>query len=364
MVSEVDCPTTSTYALCCGARTRTEDGPKITLIHEERGRGQGSKKNGRDDVENIDIPGREAPRPMALERAMKTVLAHEECWDEWLNILDPAAARAIKKSDRNEASSTSASSSGRDNASSGEYFRPDQTILIFDWDDTLFPSNWLQQSESFFKPSENHAKLFKQLASVLEPLMKLAMSLGKVIIVTNSSEPWVSISVRTFMPQLESLFENITTVYARAQYEKDPDSTTSSSMFGFRPSSMDVLAPQRWKEKAFQKELGGFYSRYSNQSWKNVVSIGDSIYERNAAKEVLLKRVKTGGQKTPCRLKTAKFMENPPVEDLIAQIRAIHEALGMLVQYDGNLDVELDYEDLKHGQSLAKKIVDPQFAGL
>merc|ERR1719199_206570 len=54
-------------------------------------------------VETIDVHGRAgnrnpaAPRPVALERAMKTAMDHEECWDEWLNILDPAAARVMKK---------------------------------------------------------------------------------------------------------------------------------------------------------------------------------------------------------------------------------------------------------------------------
>jgi len=337
----------------------------------------GSRRNDLElNVETIDAVTGEsgtAPRPVALERAMKTVMAHEECWDEWLKILDPAAARALKTKSSSlspfaPSGLPSASQlDGQDPAvgSNAEYCKPDQTIILFDWDDTLFPSNWLQQSEGFFRPlSESHAKLFLRLAEGLEAILKLAMGFGRVVIVTNSSEPWVSISVRTFMPFLEPLFKDIKVIYARALYENAPGTESASSIFGGAfgaykarlAMQADALAPQRWKEQAFKHEIGGFYSRYENQSWKNVVCIGDSIYERDAAKHVVF------GSARHCRLKTAKLMENPQAEDLIAELRVIHDALGLLVQYNGNLDVEIDASDLKQSLSLVNKILDPQLA--
>lgn len=38
--------------------------------------------------------------------------------------------------------------------SQAEYFKPDQTIILFDWDDTLCPSNWIRENRpatSFFQ---------------------------------------------------------------------------------------------------------------------------------------------------------------------------------------------------------------------
>merc|ERR1719162_359647 len=117
----------------------------------------------------------------------------------------------------------------------------------------------------------------------------------------------------------------------------------------------DELAPQRWKELAFEQEISGFYSRYQHQSWKNIISIGDSIFERDAVRRVVVNRP---NQKKQCRTKTAKLLDEPEVDELIAQVRVIHDALGLMVQYDGNLDIEIDEEDLKLDLSLAEKIMD------
>merc|ERR1719215_333746 len=117
----------------------------------------------------------------------------------------------------------------------------------------------------------------------------------------------------------------------------------------------DEMAPRRWKEVAFKQELDGFYNQYAHQSWKNVISIGDSIFERDAVRRVVLNRPSA---KRKCRTKTAKLLDEPTIEELIAQVRVIHDALGLMVQYDGNLDIEIDEEDLKLDLSLAEKIMD------
>merc|ERR1719331_2361703 len=118
---------------------------------------------------------------------------------------------------------------------------------------------------------------------------------------------------------------------------------------------VDEMAPQRWKELAFEQEITGFYSRYQHQSWKNVISIGDSIFERDAVRRVVVNRPSA---KKKCRTKTAKLLDEPEIEELIAQVKVIHDALGMMVQFDGNLDIEIDEEDLKLDLSLAEKIMD------
>jgi len=118
---------------------------------------------------------------------------------------------------------------------------------------------------------------------------------------------------------------------------------------------VDEMAPQRWKELAFEQEITGFYSRYAHQSWKNVISIGDSIFERDAVRRVVVNRPSA---KKKCRTKTAKLLDEPEIEELIAQVKVIHDALGLMVQYDGNLDIEIDEDDLKLDLSLAEKIMD------
>lgn len=271
--------------------------------------------------------------------------------------------------------------------SQSEYFKPEQTIILFDWDDTLCPSNWIRENRpalSFFKPApsdEKYQRPLRELQKHVEATLRLAMKMGKVIIVTNAMEPWVETSCRNFLPQLVSIVMQIPVIYARSIFDSHTLENTRQAQVARSPSpgralpgmysangqnklgncnarlaiQNDELAPQRWKEIAFEMEITGFYSRYTHQSWKNVISIGDSIFERDAVRRVVLNRPNA---KKKCRTKTAKLLDEPEIDELVAQVRVIHDALGLMVQYDGNLDIEIDEEDLKLDLSLADKILD------
>jgi len=283
--------------------------------------------------------------------------------------------------------------------SQAQFFNPDQTIIIFDWDDTLCPSSWIRANKrvlSFFRPAPNIEKFqrpLRELQANCEALLKFAMQLGSVIIVTNAMEPWVETSCRNFLPGLMPLITDLPVVYARSIYETqacEPSSSSSSpgdrmvrggahgaahgrmplpglyaangqnrlSSYNMRLAAQrfDEMAPQRWKEVAFEQEINGFYSRYQHQSWKNVISIGDSIFERDALRKVVLQRPNS---KKKCRTKTLKLFDDPEIEELIAQVRVVYDVLNMMVQYDGELDIEIDEEDLQAaGTSLPEKILD------
>jgi len=266
--------------------------------------------------------------------------------------------------------------------SQAEYFKPEQTIILFDWDDTLCPSNWIRKNRpdlSFFRaapPEERYQKPLRQLQDVVEAVLKQSMKMGKVIIVTNAMDPWVETSCRNFLPKLMPLVSELPVIYARSIFDAqgcDP-LTAMPGMYNalgqnklletcnqrlmrqddqFR--GCEQLQPQLWKELAFEQEIAGFYSRYAHQSWKNVISIGDSIFERDAVRRVVLNRPT---HEKRCRTKTAKLLDEPAIDELIAQVRVIHESLSMMVQYDGNLDIEIDEEDLKLDLPLVEKIMD------
>eukprot|EP00439_Symbiodinium_sp_Y106_P067952 s1993_g11.t1 len=270
--------------------------------------------------------------------------------------------------------------------SQAEYFRPEQTIILFDWDDTLCPSNWIRENRpalSFFKPcpaDEKYQRPLRELQKHVEATLKLAMKMGKVIIVTNAMEPWVETSCRNFLPALMPIVSQVQVIYARSVFDTMTCEAAKKQARGSSPgralpglyaangmnklsgssqrmaaAPVDEMAPQRWKEIAFEQEISGFYSRYAHQSWKNIISIGDSIFERDAVRRVVINRP-TANRK--CRTKTAKLLDEPEIDELVAQVRVIHDALGLMVQYDGNLDIEIDEEDLKLDLSLAEKIMD------
>jgi len=276
--------------------------------------------------------------------------------------------------------------------SQAEYFKPEQTIILFDWDDTLCPSNWIRENRptlSFFKPAPQDEKFqrpLRELCKHVEAVLKLALKMGKVVIVTNAMEPWVETSCRNFLPSILPYVLEIPVIYARSIFDihnaqapgrgqgavNRSSSSSRTALPGLYTNSgqnklagynarlaaqhqADEMAPQRWKEIAFEREITDFYSRYAHQSWKNVISIGDSIFERDAVRRVVVNRPSA---KKKCRTKTAKLLDEPEIDELIAQVRVIHDALGLMVQYDGNLDIEIDEEDLKLDLSLAEKIMD------
>lgn len=256
--------------------------------------------------------------------------------------------------------------------SQADFFKPEQTIILLDWDDTLCPSTWIRSNRgalSFFKPAPQLDKYqvpLRKLEQNCEALIRAAMQLGTVIIVTNAMEPWVETSSRHFLPGLLSLVHELPVIYARSVYETqacDPvRAEARRAMPGLydangtnRLQRFDEADPQKWKELVFHQEIGGFYSRYAKQSWKNILSIGDSIFERDAVRNVIQTRP-TPGRK--CRCKTLKLFDNPGIEELIEQVKLVHEGLYAMVQHDGELDIEIDEADLRTGISIPEKLMD------
>lgn len=272
--------------------------------------------------------------------------------------------------------------------SQGEWFKPEQTILIFDWDDTLCPSTWLKENRLIFsRPSpsqERYQKPLRELQEKVSVLLSAASKLGKVIIVTNAQSPWIEHSCKNFMPDIWPLISSIPMIYARSIYETqhcEPIQRGPAVRFGAStaPGSRLVAAPgmytpkgpkklfparlakqpmqidpQAWKEVAFEQEISGFYSQYKHQSWKNIVSIGDAVFERDAVRKVVFLRPSV---KKQCRTKTVKLLDDPTVEELICQVALVTNMLSVAVQHDGNLDVEIDEEDLTNDGSLTDKVM-------
>merc|ERR1740120_290153 len=63
--------------------------------------------------------------------------------------------------------------------SQSDFFKVDQTIILFDWDDTLCPSNWIRENRpalSFFKPApqeEKFQKPLRELSKIVDATLKL-----------------------------------------------------------------------------------------------------------------------------------------------------------------------------------------------
>mmetsp|Transcript_61733 Transcript_61733/g.139091 ORF Transcript_61733/g.139091 Transcript_61733/m.139091 type:complete len:253 (-) Transcript_61733:153-911(-) len=199
-------------------------------------------------------------------------------------------------------------------------FVAEDTILIFDWDDTVLPSTWIQEQglrldDDSIPNEEQQARLEKMAASVAQTL-SIAKRHGKVILVTNAEHGWIELSCQKFMPALYPSLENVKLLSARTEYETPA-----------------ISSPFEWKLRAFESEIGRiFFSDIEGHRRKNVVSLGDSSHEREAL-------IHATAHLPNCRTKSLKFVERPAVEQLRKQHTLVTRCFRRVVNHDGNLDL-------------------------
>lgn len=199
-----------------------------------------------------------------------------------------------------------------------------ESLILFDWDDTLFPTSWIQQQGLMQARSINEMQKahLKQLAQVVSRTLDMAVQIGNVVIVTNAEKGWVESSCEAFMPSLLDSLQGISIVSARSTYEPH-----------------GVHEPSEWKRRAFTREVESFYGDRTEQQ-RNIVSLGDSLHEQSALAFV------TQGAENCCG-KSLKFMERPHIDQLIYQHQFLSECFLDVVEHHGDLDVEISPENLQ-----------------
>ena len=112
--------------------------------------------------------------------------------------------------------------------------RRSQTILIWDWDDTLMSSTHLSPYQQLIMQPNFREKLPQDVIRQLHYLEDLAMGLlnrsiktGTTYIVTNAASNWIKLSASIFFPRLynelvvNSQEKGIQIVSARARWEPE-----------------------------------------------------------------------------------------------------------------------------------------------
>merc|ERR1719210_1172831 len=90
------------------------------------------------------------------------------------------------------------------------------------------------------------------------------------------------------------------------------------------------------KTRAMREAVTEFYSRYPGQSWKNIVSIGDALFEHNAVRQVVSARPSN----KPCRTKTVKLLEGPSIAGMVVQLSIVTNWLPRIIQLDSDIDID------------------------
>lgn len=231
------------------------------------------------------------------------------------------------------------------------FYYPDQTVIIVDWDDTLFPTTWLQQDMGLEldRPLPQHRPdirvPFEAAMKKAEDFLVLAKKHSNhVIILTLARSPWIENCVRYFAPWFGKVLRNleIPIVYAREAVFGARDDEYNKR--DFETDEEEMAYWTNIKSEAIEQEVARCYSQYEGQSWKNVISIGDSDFEREGTKE-MIKRWCKKNAKTAVQLprtKTLKFLDDPTVDEIADQLKLVISWLPDIIKRDEGLNIDLD----------------------
>jgi hypothetical protein len=203
-------------------------------------------------------------------------------------------------------------------ASTPRHDRRDQTIIIFDWDDTVCPTTVCSQQRGEEGSALSAEDLdLEPVAAEAKALFRRASEVAdKVVVVTNAGEGWVEWSCAEWLPELLPVLDSVEVVSARSTWEP-----------------RGVSSPTDWKENSFRDVIEEFYSQYPNQSWKNIICVGDAPYEHEALERVV--SADLSGKR--CRAKSVKFMPQPSVERLASQLSMLRDSLEEIVWHDDDI---------------------------
>lgn len=196
--------------------------------------------------------------------------------------------------------------------------KPCHNLLIFDYDDTLFPTSYLAQKGYRLDGPDATPELQRILdeyCQVVKKTLLTAREFGNVVVVTNAESGWIELTSQKFIPSLSSLLESFPLVSARSIYEP-----------------LGISSPFQWKLRAFESVIFEHFSAVGTHGVRNVISFGDSIHERDAAHQVCAK-----SSVNAC--KSIKFIERPDLSQLTKQHGLIVDCFEQIVSHEGTLDL-------------------------
>uniref|UniRef100_A0A7S4SGU7 Uncharacterized protein n=1 Tax=Alexandrium monilatum TaxID=311494 RepID=A0A7S4SGU7_9DINO len=187
-----------------------------------------------------------------------------------------------------------------------------QTVIIFDWDDTLLCTSFLQRYQGP-RLTPMIASALRGIQGLTKQLLKLAVRFGHTFIITNAMQGWVERSAATYVPELLPILRAVPVISARSQYE---------------PQFPDQVG--QWKTQAFLEVQRNLDSRVIT----NLISLGDSSHDIAAAQSMgrLFSNVMT---------KTIKFAKNPSPEELVRQLEKLSAKFGQIVETARDLEIGL-----------------------
>lgn len=209
-------------------------------------------------------------------------------------------------------------------------------LFIIDWDDTLFPTSWINKNSiDFNKPNtySEYKLYFIELDKTISSLLESLHNISDIWIVTNASIKWIK-SCLIVLNQTRNIIvkNNIRIVSARDTYSHNNSS------------------PTEWKILTFQDIIEDILTKISKNmklnTYINIISIGDAMYEYNALMNLDIFLKSFIANKNKCKtnfnylLKNIKFIEKPEFDLIIDQIQVLDKNKHDIIN-------KLEFIDLK-----------------
>ena len=191
------------------------------------------------------------------------------------------------------------------------------SLIIFDWDDTLLPTSFLTQDGIFNENlilSESEQKKIEKLEIAAFKLLNMAITQGDVYIITNAGLGWVEYSAQKFYPKVCEILPKIQIISARGEWEKDYPGDS-----------------RKWKIQTFLS----LQKRLNTKLVTNIICLGDSLFEIEAGR-VLATCF------SEAFVKTIKFKEGPKPEELNKQLMLVTNQFNSICSAVKNLTIRVE----------------------
>jgi len=142
------------------------------------------------------------------------------------------------------------------------------------------------------------------------------------------------ITLRQNVKQLFEQEECLLIIYARESIAARHQNDTTLSH--------DEMAVQYTKAKynAMRQQAKSFYSQYADQTWKNIISVGDAAYEHDALQDVAFHRKSPARENI--RVKTLLTPGQPTLVELISRMKLAIVLFPAYVYHDGDIDLDMN----------------------
>ena len=191
------------------------------------------------------------------------------------------------------------------------------SIIIFDWDDTLMCTYSLAKYGYYINVNLIPKNILIQISlleiTVMEILEK-SLEKGDTFIITNSDLSWLDYSCKKYFPNVYPLLKKIKIISSRNNYEI------------IHPNCVSM-----WKREAFDEVI-----KYYNLNLPtSILCIGDNFGEIEAGRN-LEKNLYYG------YIKTIKLKPNPEIDELLIQLGLIIEKFDYLVSTCKNWTINIE----------------------